>query len=759
MGFRKIFLILFFLVVMGGGAHASVSLGSYPTEKAILVDYEYGSTLPQIAYLVNNESIMRIDGNVCYINGYLRMRYNSYLYINDTSVSDVRINNSIGTIGLYEGKYYIENVTLSSWNNNESRYPNVLESQETISVNGGYLRNCTLRSIGSTGLNYITMDVHDLYLYNCSYGIAPYKSSNINIYNISSEHSARSAIELKNCSYLNVYNCSVWDAGSGSGHHGLAGFNTSNSVIHDIYINKTGWSSLDFTENGGVASDNITIYNVTIKNTGHNGIDLHSASNIRISNASIYAPSYLSTNGIMVTGAVLTGGDFKTHDIYLDHIYTYNSFPGVGVILTNVGNISVSDHISTNDSAGVSGLNTKNVTARNITIYNSRNGFLLGYSSDSPGYNLESMIFDSNLFAATTWSASVDCSKNTLLTNILYNPARIRIGTGDGGNADGRVLYYGDFVVVNSSNSVLSGTISLTNQTGDYAGTDAAGTNQSDFSFDGRTPLPLDRGNSISIPDYYESTLTNIQYSTVADITTDAGNVQLDNIVPDYRWYRTNTTNSKYTITAIINNSANTHFTGYAPSPGYNNYEVGDSVKFQIWGSEPLTSVSWKKDNVTVQTGGMTYDAIIGETPITVDILGESANGSVSKTWVVDPNHIIDPDPEGIAPVANFTANTTNTTYPAWVSFTDSSTETPTFWQWDFDNDGHVDSTSQNATCKYKVKGNYTVKLTVSNGAGTNFKTQESYIQITGATPDRRHFYVSFSDWFNTFIRQYFGGV
>lgn len=111
------------------------------------------------------------------------------------------------------------------------------------------------------------------------------------------------------------------------------------------------------------------------------------------------------------------------------------------------------------------------------------------------------------------------------------------------------------------------------------------------------------------------------------------------------------------------------------------------------------------------------------------------------------------------APVANFTANNLTGDFPLRVEFTDTSTNSPTTWAWDFENDGVTDSTSQNPVCRYKTNGNYTVSLTASNGGGQDTETKATYIQVTGTHPDKKHFFVSWSNWFNTFIRQYFGGV
>ncbi|MBP7332120.1 MAG: PKD domain-containing protein, partial [Firmicutes bacterium] len=96
--------------------------------------------------------------------------------------------------------------------------------------------------------------------------------------------------------------------------------------------------------------------------------------------------------------------------------------------------------------------------------------------------------------------------------------------------------------------------------------------------------------------------------------------------------------------------------------------------------------------------------------------------------------------PAPVAPVAAFTADVTSGTVPLTVQFTDQSTNSPTSWAWDFDNDGTVDSTAQNPTHQYSTAGAYTVKLTVSNSAGSDDETKTDYITVT--TPEPQTWYV-----------------
>jgi beta propeller repeat protein len=79
-------------------------------------------------------------------------------------------------------------------------------------------------------------------------------------------------------------------------------------------------------------------------------------------------------------------------------------------------------------------------------------------------------------------------------------------------------------------------------------------------------------------------------------------------------------------------------------------------------------------------------------------------------------------------PTASFSASPTSGKAPMKVQFTDKSTGTPTKWKWDF-GDGTT-STKQNPIHKYSKVGVYTVKLTVTNAAGSNTVTKEDYIKV-----------------------------
>ena len=80
---------------------------------------------------------------------------------------------------------------------------------------------------------------------------------------------------------------------------------------------------------------------------------------------------------------------------------------------------------------------------------------------------------------------------------------------------------------------------------------------------------------------------------------------------------------------------------------------------------------------------------------------------------------------------ADFIADPTNGGVPLTVQFTDLSTAentTITTWEWDFDNDGIIDSTDQHPNWIYTEEGNYTVSLTISDGTRFDTEIKEDYI-------------------------------
>jgi PKD repeat protein len=95
----------------------------------------------------------------------------------------------------------------------------------------------------------------------------------------------------------------------------------------------------------------------------------------------------------------------------------------------------------------------------------------------------------------------------------------------------------------------------------------------------------------------------------------------------------------------------------------------------------------------------------------------------------------------GTAPTASFTGTPTSGPAPLAVAFTDTSTGGPTSWSWDFGDPGSGGantSTLENPSHTYNSDGTYTVKLTATNGLGSNTKTQTGFVTV--ATPPTANF-------------------
>ncbi|MCU0866124.1 MAG: SUMF1/EgtB/PvdO family nonheme iron enzyme [Planctomycetes bacterium] len=81
------------------------------------------------------------------------------------------------------------------------------------------------------------------------------------------------------------------------------------------------------------------------------------------------------------------------------------------------------------------------------------------------------------------------------------------------------------------------------------------------------------------------------------------------------------------------------------------------------------------------------------------------------------------------SPIASFTAAPTSGAAPLAVQFTNTSASS-TSWQWDFQNDGVVDSTQQNPSFTYTAPGTYSVRLVATGPNGSNTVTQNGLITV-----------------------------
>lgn len=120
--------------------------------------------------------------------------------------------------------------------------------------------------------------------------------------------------------------------------------------------------------------------------------------------------------------------------------------------------------------------------------------------------------------------------------------------------------------------------------------------------------------------------------------------------------------------------------------------------------------------------------------PTSVDVRVSSAFSGcddellLSYTYIPDDTTCVGDLAVQDPPVASFTSLVLSGTT---VQFTDTSTNTPVAWFWDFTNDGTFDSFDQNPTFTYPGFGTFSVRFRAQNGAGFDEIVQ----QITIAAP------------------------
>ncbi|MBC8527107.1 MAG: right-handed parallel beta-helix repeat-containing protein, partial [Candidatus Cloacimonetes bacterium] len=166
-----------------------------------------------------------------------------------------------------------------------------------------------------------------------------------------------------------------------------------------------------------------------------------------------------------------------------------------------------------------------------------------------------------------------------------------------------------------------------------------------------------------------------------------------------------------------------------------------------LWNNTPqeivLTSVCSIDITYSDIKGGWTGLGNMNVDPLFVDPLDRDFHLTTESLCIDNGDPNSPPDPDGsIADIgayyfdpdyfyANFIATPTVGSAPLGVSFTDLSNGNIISWQWDFQNDGIIDSYEQNPTFTYDEQGINSVKLIVQDGTNTDRLIKEDYIFVT----------------------------
>lgn len=741
--------ILIFLSLFCGLASAS-AVYQPPSYDRIYISNEPATNYRDLAWLettLNNTSLVSHSGSTYYINRTIIMDSNSVLYINGSTASKLIMPTSAKLA--YGYNYQIHDIEIEG--GGELSAMQVFH--DVYRHDGG-----SFRLSGGTG---VFEDIYNITIENCSSGIKFYTHHDYNIYNVTVKNTtsttSNSALLFYDCYNMDVghvYTENIGDYTSPTTgiysvcfeeySTNLSTAGCKNITAHDLYSNGTGWSSFEFT---GPHSHDNHFYNITSLNSGHNALDLHGGHDYTVENMSAY---YSVSNNFYVSGV---------QNVTLSNLSSYSPrYESTAFLIQKTGaeNITLKDCYSYD---GNTGINTGSIN--HFYVYN--------FTSELDDYGIVANVLTDGIPISNSTFIDCDTSKSkshglylgTSINTTYINQKYLDLYWMNGYLPDVRLYYYADVVAKYANGSAVNATLEIENNRS-VSSVDAAGNNKTSFSMStGRTVFPSSvREASPTVLRLYPNLTTHTNLYAASNFTVSDGvtSIILNNIIPDARWYRSNISQSKYTITALINDSEDLHFTGYAPSTEYNTFENNSIVKMQVWANEPLTNVVWKVDGVEKQNSTSTiYDSTVGTAPITVDLIGSTATETISKTWVIDPTQTIDPEPEDpedpettkYPPVANFTSDKVNGTIPLKVNFTDSSTNA-TSWYWDIDNNGKTDYLTKNCTHTYRTQGNYTVKLTVSNSDGMNVTTKTEYIQA-----EKQSWYIIFWNWMFGFA----GGV
>jgi PKD repeat protein len=157
------------------------------------------------------------------------------------------------------------------------------------------------------------------------------------------------------------------------------------------------------------------------------------------------------------------------------------------------------------------------------------------------------------------------------------------------------------------------------------------------------------------------------------------------------------------------------------------------AVTFTDTSTNSPTSWKWAYKNATVgwtqfaTTQTPSYTFPVGTYDINLTATNAAGSDDEIKNGYITVNEAVS------TPVANFTASPRSGTAPLAVTFTDTSTNTPTSWKWAYKNAtvGWTQfSIVQNPSYTFAA-GTYDINLTATNAAGSDDEIKTGYITVT----------------------------
>ena len=536
-------------------------------------------------------------------------------------------------------------------------------------------------------------------------------------------------------SHITIQNCRSSNNGGGSAIF-VSNINGTDNIIENCYFSNSGWNSIQVQGGASAAypAERIIVRNNTITNNHvHAAIDLFKhVNNVTIENntiigcnipgSNIYSHDDTSSQGYLsIKNNTIRDSNYE--GMYLkcknnNSIIDNNTF-------INISNKAIDLEILSNVTISNNKYYTVNYPFRIITCDNIllENEYIDPSCHPSGDFGWIYFLGGSSPLSIYNHTGYLDLSLNSVLNPVTYGYRNGRVFTVSayGTPTINSTLYTasGSILDVKTSAGVSGGlnTLVLYN----YSAKPAAET----ATITPRAPVGTEilnftaestNGNLVTFDAW--NLIPSAQYTIKEDGSVKS--TQLANETGHISW--NNDVWSEHIYTVILSPPV----AAFSASP-----LSGAATTYVTFTDESTlgpTSWLWNFGDGTTSTLQNPVHTYSTNGTFTVNLTVSNAAGSDSevKTDYITITDVV------YAPVANFSANVTSGALPLDVLFTDSSTNTPTSWLWNF-GDGTT-STDQNPTHTYSTDGSYTVTLTASNAAGSNTYIKSSYIQAGTTT-------------------------
>jgi PKD repeat protein len=565
--------------------------------------------------------------------------------------------------------------------------------------------------------NCQNIDVHDMYLTNNrGDGLKTRSCSNISFHDNEAYLLGHDVLYATNSVYVEAYNNRI----TCSTNSGLRVYNTNNVSFYNNNITSSeisGGPGIEIQKHGTSVMDDIKVYNNTIYRTRLAGIwifgsgsYLNSSTNVHVHHNQIYDTGTVSSRK-EIGGIVSDGFNAIIENNVIDgacgagivqkNVYDSSALTGSGYVITARNNIITNTQSSSagGNGAGVSNLltGTHSFVLQNNCFYNNAGGDYSNVSAPSTDIQADPQYADRNNHdyhlksKAGRWNGSgwvndsisspcIDAGDPSSDYSNEPKPNGNRINIGPDGNT-----VYASKSELYASSSTLPVANFTANLTVKFTDTSTNSPNRWEWNFgDGSTSTEKNPVHTFSGEGTYHVTLVATNDGGSSDVRSM--DITVNRIMtPPVANFAADKTEGTTPLTVKFTDTSTNHPTGWK-------WDFGDSQTSTVQNPEHIFS---------------------GEGTYTVTLVATNGDGSSDeKSMNIKVNRV------PTLPVANFAADKTEGTTPLTVKFTDTSTNSPTGWKWDF-GDGQT-STVQHPGHTFSGVGVYRVTLVATNGDGSS---------------------------------------